>query len=162
MRDRQLSLALPGTGLRAESRELLRRLRDDARVIGAPFGLVPTTLAAEKDSATHYGICYADGRILVRLRHARTGRTLRYSSLVNTLCHELAHLEHLNHGEGFQALLARVLEHARAIGLYRPRSIVPLAGCGVVTPRARSEPIVAGGAQLLLAMPIPGRIGRRR
>ena len=63
---------------------------------------------------------YADGAIKIRLRHATTGRPLKYSSLVNTLCHELAHLRHFNHGPRFRAFYFEILDHARAMGIYRP------------------------------------------
>ena len=66
------------------------------------------------------GVCYADGTIRIRLFHARTGRPLKYSSLVDTLCHELAHLRHFNHGRRFQALYRRILEHARRAQIYNP------------------------------------------
>ena len=64
-----------------------------------------TSLAAERDGVTeHYGVCYEDGAIRIRLRHARTERLLKESSLVDTLCHELAHLRYLNHGLRFRKL----------------------------------------------------------
>ena len=66
------------------------------------------------------GVCYSDGTIRIRLFHARTGRPLVYSSLVDTLCHELAHLRHFNHGRRFQALYRRILEHARRAQIYQP------------------------------------------
>jgi hypothetical protein len=75
-----------------------------------------------------YGICFSDGRIKIRLRHVTTGQPLRYSSLVNTLCHELAHLRHMNHGPRFKAFYLKILEHARSEGIYRPREAeIPLA-----------------------------------
>jgi hypothetical protein len=58
--------------------------------------------------------------IRIRLRHARTGRLLKESSLVDTLCHELAHLRHLDHRAGFKRLYSRILDRARALGYYRP------------------------------------------
>ena len=57
----------------------------------------------------HYGICYADGRIRIRLRHATTGRLLKESSLVDTLCHELAHLRHFDHSPRFRRFHEQVL-----------------------------------------------------
>ncbi len=68
-----------------------------------------------------YGVCFSDGAIRIRLHHVTTGRPLKYSSLVNTLCHELAHLRHFNHGPRFKTLYLRILEYARAQGIYRPR-----------------------------------------
>ncbi len=73
-----------------------------------------------------YGICYSDGRIQIRLAHVTTGRPLRYSSLVNTLCHELAHLRHMNHGPRFKALYLKLLEWARREGIYRPAAPEPV------------------------------------
>ena len=67
-----------------------------------------------------YGICYEDGVIKIRLRHAVTGRPLRYSSLVSTLCHELAHLRYFNHGVRFRVFNMELLEFAREQGIYRP------------------------------------------
>jgi len=67
-----------------------------------------------------YGVCFSDGEIRIRLRHARTGEPLKYSSLVNTLCHELAHLRHFHHGERFKSFYLELLAWARFEGIYRP------------------------------------------
>ncbi|MBY0399903.1 M48 family metallopeptidase [Myxococcota bacterium] len=106
----------------ANKRELLARLERDALHLCARFGLRYRVLEAERANVKRrYGVCYSDGTIRIRLRHATTGRALKYSSLVNTLCHELAHLQHFNHGPRFQALYARILECARRDGIYRPK-----------------------------------------
>jgi hypothetical protein len=68
----------------------------------------------------HYGICYEDGVILIRLRHAKTRKLLKESSLVDTLCHELAHLRYMDHSIRFRRLYARILDKARQLGYYRP------------------------------------------
>jgi hypothetical protein len=39
---------------------------------------------------------------------------------VNTLCHELAHLRHFNHGLRFRRLYFEILEYARDRAIYRP------------------------------------------
>lgn len=106
---------------REEQRGLLERLRYDAQRLAAEFRLPLRALDAERPQVRRrYGICYADGSIRIRLRHARTKRLLRYSALIDTLCHELAHLEHFNHGPRFHALYRRILERARMRGIYRP------------------------------------------
>jgi hypothetical protein len=74
------------------------------------------------------GVCFRDGTIRIRLFHARTGRPLKYSSLVDTLCHELAHLRHFNHGKRFQAFYRRILEHARRERIYRPGTAASVRG----------------------------------
>jgi predicted metal-dependent hydrolase len=107
---------------RATSRMLIRSLERDAELIARRFGLSYKSIEAERANVTgHYGICYSDGAIRIRLRHAVTGRPLKYSSLVNTLCHELAHLRHFDHSPRFRTFYLRLLEYARAEGIYRPR-----------------------------------------
>ena len=106
---------------RRERAELMRRIRRDADVIAARFGLRYRALEPERKNVTsRYGVCFSDGTIRIRLQHATTGRPLLYSSLVNTLCHELAHLRHFDHGPGFQAFYDQLLEYARDHGIYRP------------------------------------------
>jgi predicted metal-dependent hydrolase len=100
---------------------LMQRLNADAQRIARRFGLRYKEIAAERAGVKRrYGVCYADGSIRIRLRHTLTGRSLKYSSLVNTLCHELAHLRHFNHGLRFRAFYAELLEYARREGIYQP------------------------------------------
>jgi len=114
------------------TRELIQKLRRDADRIAARFGLRYRSIDPERANVKRrYGVCYDDGSIRIRLRHATTGRPLKYSSLVNTLCHELAHLRHFNHGPRFEALYLRMLEWARREGIYRPG---PLRGAAPPQP----------------------------
>jgi len=122
-----------------EARALMERLNRDAARIAVRFGLRYRAIEAERANVRNrYGVCYADGRIRIRLRHAATGRSLKYSSLVNTLCHELAHLRHFDHGPRFKAFYLRVLDFARAQGIYQPG---PMPRVG--QPEARPEPAAA-------------------
>jgi len=106
---------------RTTARQLISRLNVDAERIAGQFGLRYRSITAERAGVkSRYGVCYADGAIKIRLRHATTGRPLKYSSLVNTLCHELAHLRHFNHGPRFKAFYFEILDFARAVGIYRP------------------------------------------
>ena len=130
--------------------ELVRRLTLDAQRIAAHFGLHYRQIEAERANVTsRYGICYSDGTIRVRLRHAVTGRPLKYSSLVNTLCHELAHLRHFNHGPRFKVFYLQILEWARGQGIYRPRAASPTGSAG---PPPQERPIAepSGPRQLEL------------
>lgn len=110
-------------GLSLESyRELVERLRADAARIAAEFKLPPYELDADRPNAhERYGVCFSDGRIRVRLIHARTGRPLRYSALIDTVVHELAHLRHMNHGPRWEALYDKMLAWCRAQGIYAPQ-----------------------------------------
>ena len=106
---------------RADHSGLMSRVRQDADRIARHFGLTYREIAPEKPQVKRrYGVCYADGRIAVRLTHAKTGAALKYSSLINTVCHELAHLKHFNHGPRFKSYYLQILEYARREGIYRP------------------------------------------
>ena len=100
---------------------LMARLEYDAQCICARFRLSYKVLEPERANVKRrYGVCFSDGTIRIRLIHVTTRRPLKYSSLVSTLCHELAHLRHFNHGPRFQAFYAQILEWARREGIYQP------------------------------------------
>jgi WLM domain-containing protein len=123
-----------------EDRAVLGELRAMGGDLAARFGLAYRAIDAEKPGiVAHYGICYADGRIRIRLRHATTGRPLKRSSLVDTLCHELAHLRHFDHSIRFRRMYLRILRAARELGYYRPGpsagrprqlALFPASACG--------------------------------
>jgi len=111
-----------------EAGALIDRLNRDAARIALRFALRYRAIEAERPNVkSRYGVCYADGRIRIRLRHAATGRSLKYSSLVNTLCHELAHLRHFNHGPRFKLFYLRLLDFARAERIYQPGPVASVA-----------------------------------
>jgi len=126
--------------LRREQRKaLMGRLQSDGARIAAHFGLACRGIVAERSGIVgHYGICYEDGLIKIRLQHATRGTPLKYSSLVNTLCHELAHLKFFDHQEGFRRFYARLLRWARAEGIYRPRGVSAGPDCRLA-PQERKD-----------------------
>lgn len=104
--------------------ELIARLNRDAVSIASHFELRYRTIEAERANVKNrYGICYSDGTIKIRLRHAKTGKPLKYSSLIATLCHELAHLRHFDHGLRFRSFNQMLLEYAREHAIYRPARV---------------------------------------
>jgi predicted metal-dependent hydrolase len=134
---------------RRTKRTLIGRLNRDAAAIAARFGLRYRSIEAEAANVKRrYGICYSDGTIRIRLRHATTGKPLKYSSLISTLCHELAHLEHFNHGERFRSFYAVVLEYARDQSIYRPSRKV--AAAPIPATETVSEPAPRTPRQLSL------------
>jgi len=136
--------------LDAENREMMTKLRRWGADLGRRFGLCCTALEAESDDVTEwYGVCYEDGVIRIRLRNASNGRMLKESAIVDTLCHELAHLKHLNHGARFRRLYQQILEQARELGYYCPRKageerprqtrLFDTGGCGTHADGRRRE-----------------------
>jgi predicted metal-dependent hydrolase len=131
---------------RRTKKELLGRLEADALRICARFRLRYRVLEGERANVKRrYGVCFSDGTIRIRLCHATSGNPLKYSSLVNTLCHELTHLKHFNHGPGFQTLYAEILGWARRQNIYQPRRLKATAkpiGVAVIVPSAQSQEAV--------------------
>jgi predicted metal-dependent hydrolase len=128
---------------------LIEELERDALRIARVFGLRYRVIEPERPQVKRrLGVCYRDGTIRIRLFHAATGRPLKYSSLVDTLCHELAHLRHFNHGKRFQSFYRRILEHARREGIYRPGRDDELEAATPVAPQParRPDPVVARSA----------------
>lgn len=140
---------------RTTLRMLMDSLNRDAARIAHHFGLSYKAIEPERANVkSRYGVCYSDGVIKIRLRHATTGRPLKYSSLVATLCHELAHLRHFDHGLRFRAFNEQVLAWARTQGIYRPHGepraprVRPDPAHGVTPPRRPRSLRPPGPAQL--------------
>jgi predicted metal-dependent hydrolase len=132
---------------RRTARTLIERLNRDAEQIARHFGLRYKSITAERANVTsRYGSCCEDGGIKIRLRHAVTGKPLKYSSLVNTLCHELAHLRYFHHGERFRVFYLQILEYARSQRLYRPGAAA--AARPALRPPAPAPPEPPGPVQL--------------
>jgi predicted metal-dependent hydrolase len=132
---------------RRTARTLIERLNRDGEQIARHFGLRYKAIVAERANVkSRYGACFDDGTIKIRLRHAVTGKPLKYSSLVNTLCHELAHLRHFHHGDSFKAFYQQLLGYARAQRLYRPRPV----GSRAVAPAVTDRPAPRAPVQLAL------------
>jgi hypothetical protein len=134
-----------------DENSLLERLRGDARAIAGPFSLEFQQIGKTRRDARIYGCCDSDGHIRLRLRSRATGEFLKYSSLLATLCHELAHLRHFDHGADFTRLYRRLVRFAREIGLYRP------AASGTHPP-----PLAEGVVRAKLAASAARRRPRRR
>lgn len=131
-------------------RLLMESLNRDAERIAQRFSLRFKSVEAERANVKRrYGVCYSDGVIKIRLRHAVTGRPLKYSSLVNTLCHELAHLRHFNHGPRFKDFYLQLLDFARAQDIYQPSSPGTRRDARTA-PRRLGRPLPSDPAQLSL------------
>ncbi len=103
--------------------QLLAKIRRDARRIAKRFKLRYLDVTTEPpDVRDRYGSCDGDRVIRIRLHKLKDGRFMKYWNLVNTLCHEMAHLKYMNHGKDFKDLNDEILAWARARGIYIPNS----------------------------------------
>ena len=128
--------------------ELVERLRGDAMRVAKVFKLPGFDLDADRaDARDRYGLCFSDGRIRIRLVHVRTGHSLKYSALIDTVVHELAHLRYMDHGPRWEALYGRMLEWCRKQGIYEPRPV------GVPREKMQRPPASPRAEQLALFPP---------
>jgi predicted metal-dependent hydrolase len=103
--------------------QLLARIRRDARRIAKRFNLKYLDVITEPPEVRdRYGSCDGDRVIRIRLHKLRDGRFMKYWNLVNTLCHEMAHLKYMNHGKDFKQLYFDILSWARDRQIYVPNS----------------------------------------
>ena len=106
----------------------IERLRRHAALLASAFDLPLHSIEPESERVRRrYGICYADGRIRIRLHQLRGTDVLKYSVMVDTLCHELAHLRYFDHGRRFWRFYRRILAYAARQGIYRPGPEAALA-----------------------------------
>jgi predicted metal-dependent hydrolase len=102
-------------------RKLLRRIRRDGRRIAKQFKLRYLEITKESPRVrSRYGSCDQDRVIRIRLNNLTNGDFLRYANLINTLCHELAHIRYMDHGKKFKNLNNEILLWAKGRGIYRP------------------------------------------
>lgn len=125
---------------RQEEERLLQRLRDDCLPIAQAFGLCWASVKRTRADAKLYGCCDIEGHIRIRLRSRSSGEFLRYSSLIATMCHELAHLKHMDHGPAFRDLNQRLLRWARAQGIYLPERARQTSGTATPAWAASAPP----------------------
>lgn len=102
--------------------QLLSKIRKDARRIAKRFKLKYLDITTEHPNVrSRYGSCDEDRIIRLRLYNLKSGRFLKYPFIVHTLCHEMAHLKHMNHSRDFKDLNQEILLWARKVGIYSPK-----------------------------------------
>src|SRR5262249_40348926 len=104
-------------------RDLLAKIKKHGRRIAKRFKLKYLDITTEHPRVrSRFGSCDEDKMIRLRLHNLKTGKFLKYKNLVHTLCHELAHLKHMDHGKDFKRLNEEILLWAREMGIYNPLS----------------------------------------
>lgn len=101
--------------------QLLAQIRKDGRKIAKRFKLKYLEITTERPRATRFGSCDSTKTIRIRLHKRREGGFLTYPHLIHTLCHEMAHLKHMDHSKNFKYLNSEILSWAKDKGIYNPR-----------------------------------------
>jgi predicted metal-dependent hydrolase len=102
-------------------KRLLSRIRKDGRRIAKRFRLRYLRILQESPRVrARYGSCDEDRVIRLRLYRLKDRKFMRYPILINTLCHELAHLKYMDHSKNFKQLNEIILKWARKRKIYCP------------------------------------------
>ncbi|KAH9058358.1 WLM-domain-containing protein [Lactarius vividus] len=86
------------------ARQLLRALAAQVKPIMKDHGFSVNSLEEYEYNDVFAGRNWNNGETVELVLRRRDGSFTSTSWLMGTLCHELAHIKHMNHGPGFQAL----------------------------------------------------------
>lgn len=90
------------------------RVRRDARKIAARYHLAIGRVRRLPGNADCWGLCAWPSRDIWIAIHDEYGDILPYDLILDTLCHELAHVRHFTHSPDWRRLYLRMLRWARA------------------------------------------------
>ncbi|RPD74820.1 WLM-domain-containing protein [Lentinus tigrinus ALCF2SS1-7] len=97
-----------------QARQLLRALAAQVRPIMKAHGFVVNSLEEYEHNQVFAGRNWNNGEVIAELvLRGAGGNVLPTSWLLSTLCHELAHIKHMNHGPAFQALWTKLRNEVR-------------------------------------------------
>ncbi|KAI9061300.1 WLM-domain-containing protein [Trametes sanguinea] len=98
-----------------EARQLLRALAAQVRPIMKAEGFVVNSFEEYEHNRVFAGRNWNNGEVVELVLRDSRGAFLPTSWLLSTLCHELAHIKHMNHGPAFQALWAKLRNEVREL-----------------------------------------------
>ncbi|KAI9512026.1 WLM-domain-containing protein [Russula earlei] len=97
------------------ARQLLRALAAQVRPIMRSHGFVVNSLEEYEYNNVFAGRNWNSGETVELVLRRRDGLFVSTSWLMGTLCHELAHIKHMNHGPDFQALWSQLRKEVMAL-----------------------------------------------
>ncbi|KAI0661757.1 WLM domain-containing protein [Cubamyces menziesii] len=98
-----------------EARQLLRALAAQVRPIMKAEGFVVNSLEEYEYNRVFLGRNWNNGEVVELVLRDSVGNFLPTPCLLSTLCHELAHIKHMNHGPAFQALWKKLQNNVREL-----------------------------------------------
>ncbi|KZT07806.1 WLM-domain-containing protein [Laetiporus sulphureus 93-53] len=109
------ALPHPDTAAHEAARQLLRALAAQVRPVMKAHGFVVNSLEEYEHNRVFAGRNWNNGEVVELVLRGASGSFQPVSWLMNTLCHELAHIAHMNHGRDFQALWAKLRNEVREL-----------------------------------------------
>ncbi|TEB33376.1 WLM-domain-containing protein [Coprinellus micaceus] len=114
--------ALPSLeDIQEESRQLLRALAAQVKPVMKSHGFSVNSFEEYEYNAVFAGRNWNNGETVELVLRRPGGEFYPASWLMSTLCHELAHIKHMNHGPAFQALWKQLrleVRHLQERGYY--------------------------------------------
>ncbi|EPQ54069.1 WLM-domain-containing protein [Gloeophyllum trabeum ATCC 11539] len=109
------ALPMPQPEAQEAARQLLRALAAQVRPIMKAHGFSVNSFEEYEYNRVFAGRNWEAGETVELVLRRPDGRFYPNSWLLSTLCHELAHIKHMNHGPAFQALWRQLNSEVRAL-----------------------------------------------
>ncbi|KAH7887774.1 WLM-domain-containing protein [Phlebopus sp. FC_14] len=95
--------------------QLLRGLAAQVKPVMKAHGFAVNSLEEYEYNRVFAGRNWNSGETIELVLRGQNGSLQRTDWLMSTLCHELAHIKHMNHGPAFQALWRQLQQEVRAL-----------------------------------------------
>ncbi|THH20719.1 hypothetical protein EW146_g661 [Bondarzewia mesenterica] len=109
------ALPMPQQADQEHARQLLRALAAQIKPVMKTHGFVVNSLEEYEYNRVFAGRNWNAGEVVELVLRRENGVFVSTSWLMSTLCHELAHIKHMNHGPAFQALWSRLSKEVREL-----------------------------------------------
>ncbi|KAG0705701.1 WLM-domain-containing protein [Suillus ampliporus] len=101
--------------LEDDARQLMRALAAQVRPVMKAHGFTVNSLEEYEYNRVFAGRNWSNGETIELVLKSASGSFVPIHWLMSTLCHELAHIKHMNHGPAFQALWRQLRNDVRAL-----------------------------------------------
>ncbi|KAG1747196.1 WLM-domain-containing protein [Suillus paluster] len=101
--------------LEDDARQLMRALAAQVRPVMKEHGFTVNSLEEYEYNRVFAGRNWSNGETIELVLKSASGSFVPIHWLMSTLCHELAHIKHMNHGPAFQALWRQLRNDVRAL-----------------------------------------------